>query len=102
MASAHRISQNYKLALHKMREALACFEKTGDVYRVCNAKQLIGESQWLLGHKDAATRSFEEVEMHAKRWRSAKDGSSTISWACLLDASENGHGAEGVSQRPWC
>lgn len=72
MASAHRISQNYKLALHKMREALACFEKTGDVYRVCNAKQLIGESQWLLGHKDAATKSFEEVEMHGQKMEAGK------------------------------
>ena len=72
MACAHRINQNYKLALRKMKDALACFEETGDVYRVCNAKQLIGESQWLLGHRDAATKSFEEVEMHGQNMEAGK------------------------------
>ena len=74
-AAAHRMEQNFKLALGAAREALACFEATGDAYRVCNALQLVGESQWRLGFKDAAMRTFEQVEKRGagieegKRWR---------------------------------
>ena len=76
VAVAHRQKKNFKLALGALKKALACFEATGDTYRVCNALQLIGESQWRLGFKDAAMKSFGEVERHGmemegeKRWLS--------------------------------
>ena len=59
-----------------MKKALTCFEAAGDTYRVCNALQLIGESQWRLGFRDAAMKSFDEVERRGmemegeKRWLS--------------------------------
>ncbi|MDE0396263.1 MAG: hypothetical protein OXL96_00505 [Candidatus Poribacteria bacterium] len=62
VAVCHRMKKNFKLALGALRKALACFEAAGDTYRVCNALQLIGESQWRLGFRDAAMRSFDEVE----------------------------------------
>ncbi len=76
VAVCHRMKNNFKLALRALRKALDCFEATGDTYRVCNALQLIGESQWRLGFRDAAMGSFDEVErrgmeMEAEmRWRS--------------------------------
>ena len=72
IACTHRISQNYRLALRKMRDARVYFEKTEDVYRVCNAIQLIAESQWQLGNKDAAIKSFEDVEMHGQNIETGK------------------------------
>lgn len=62
VATIHRIDQKYKLALGAMKKALPLFEATGDTYRICNALQLIGEFQWHLGHRDAAWKSFREVE----------------------------------------
>ena len=76
VAVCHRLKKNFKLALGAMKKALACFEATGDIYRVCNALQLIGESQWRLGFRDAAMKSFDEVERRGiemeaeKRWLS--------------------------------
>ena len=76
VAVCHRLKKNFKLALGAMKKALACFEATGDTYRVCNALQLIGESQWRLGFRDAAMKSFDEVERRGmemeegKRWLS--------------------------------
>ena len=76
VAVCHRLKKNFKLALGAMKMALACFEAAGDTYRVCNALQLIGESQWRLGFRDAAMKSFDEVERRGmemeaeKRWLS--------------------------------
>ena len=76
VAAAHRLKKNFKLALGAMKKALTCFEAAGDTYRVCNALQLIGESQWRLGFRDAAMKSFDEVERRGmemegeKRWLS--------------------------------
>ena len=76
VAVAHRLKKSFKLALGAMRKALACFEAVGGTYRVCNALQLIGESQWRLGFRDAAMKSFDEVERRGmemeveKRWLS--------------------------------
>ena len=74
IAVAHRIDGNFKLALGAMKEALLHFEAAGDTYRICNAMQLIGESQWRLGFKDAAMQSFDKCEERGqamdpeKRW----------------------------------
>lgn len=74
IAVAHRIGQNFKLALGAMKKALNSFKAAGDAYRICNALQLIGESQWRLGFRTAALKSFEGVEGYGmgmekdKRW----------------------------------
>ena len=76
LAVIHRINKNFKLALGAMKKALPCLETVGDAYRVCNALQLTGEFQWRLGFRDAAWRSFREVERRgmemeqSKRWLS--------------------------------
>ena len=73
-AAAYRTSRNFKLALTLMKKALTHFEATGNVHRICNALQLIGENQWRLGFMDAAERSFAEVErrgmemVEGERW----------------------------------
>lgn len=75
-ASAHRTNRNFKLALTCMKNALRHFESAGDTHRMCNAYQLIGESQWFLGFSAAALNSFDEVERlgsempEDERWRS--------------------------------
>ena len=75
VASTHRISQNFKLALGAMKKALPCFKAAGDAYRVCNALQLVGEFQWRLGFREAAWRSFREMEdrsmgmKESERWK---------------------------------
>ena len=76
VAACHRLKKRFKLALVAMKKALVCFEAAGDTYRVCNALQLIGESRWRLGFRDAAMKSFDEVERRGmemeaeKRWLS--------------------------------
>lgn len=75
-ASAHRMSRNFKLALTCMKNALKNFESTRDTHRICNAHQLIAESQWFLGFRTAAMNSFTKVERlgaempEGERWRS--------------------------------
>lgn len=74
-AAAHRLNQNFKLALTCMKNALANFEYARDIRRICNALQLVGESQWRLGFRGAAMKSFGEVERRGakmpegERWR---------------------------------
>ena len=74
-AVAHRLNQNFKLALTCMKNALVNFESARDIRRICNALQLIGESQWRLGFRGAALKSFGEVERRGaempegERWR---------------------------------
>ena len=74
IAVAHRIDGNFKLALSAIKAALSYFEAAGDTYRICNAMQLIGESQWRLGFKDTAMQSFDKCEERGqamdpeKRW----------------------------------
>ncbi len=75
VAVTYRITQNFKLALGAMKNALPYFEATGDTYRVCNALQLMGEFQWRLGFREAAWKSFREMENRSmdmaegERWK---------------------------------
>ena len=75
VAVTHRITQNFKLALGAMKNALPYFEATGDAYRVCNALQLMGEFQWRLGFQKAAWKSFRAMENRSmdmkegERWK---------------------------------
>ena len=75
IAVVHRQTRNFKLALGAMRKALPFFKTTGDTFRICTAIQLIGESQWHLGFKDSAMKSFGEIEEYGReiksdeRWR---------------------------------
>ena len=75
VAVTHLISQNFKLALGAMKKALPHFEAAGNAYRVCNALQLIGEFQWRLGFREAAWKSFREMENRSmdmkedERWK---------------------------------
>ena len=75
VAASHRLNKNFKLALSAMKKALLFFEAAGNVHKICNALQLIGESQWRLGFKDAAMGTFGDVETRSmdmdeeSRWK---------------------------------
>ena len=68
IAVAHRVDGNFKLALGAMKEALLHFEATGDQYRICNAMQLIGESQWRLDSRVRRCSRLTNVKNMVKQW----------------------------------
>lgn len=68
VAVAYSADKHFKLALGAEKKALKCYESAGNAYKVCNALQIIGENQWRLGFRDAAMKSFGEVERRSMGW----------------------------------
>jgi len=58
----HRINNRSKLMIKEMKNAVECYRKSGDNYRLSVGLKNLGEAEWMYGYKNAAMRYYNESE----------------------------------------
>ena len=67
IAFALRESKDYARMLDITQKSNFYLEKSNDIYNLCISIKLMAESQWYLGHKNDAMKSFNRCEQEGKK-----------------------------------